>query len=59
MGGNARILNYEDDIECDICDQTSPCVLINTLGNDVIMICENCISMIIKQFREFREENNE
>jgi hypothetical protein len=44
---NAELLFY-DECECDMCDSKNNVTAhINTLGNDVLCICVNCLNKIV------------
>lgn len=45
---HAEVLFYQD-CECDMCDKHSLCVVLNTLGNDGLCICMDCLENIIKE----------
>jgi hypothetical protein len=44
---HAELLFY-DKQECDMCDKHSNVVIINTLGNDGLCVCLNCLKEIIR-----------
>ena len=35
---------------CDCCDEEKVCSSVNTLGNDVFIICKDCLQLIIDEF---------
>ena len=40
-----------DKLLCDCCNELKVTAHINTLTNDVMVICENCLSLIINEFK--------
>ncbi len=42
----------DDKKLCDVCDDHRRCVSIRTLGNEVMIICQDCLYEIINCFRE-------
>ena len=50
-GRLAEVLFYvEEKRDCDMCDKENHCVVINTLGNDCLNICKECLEKIVKGF---------
>jgi hypothetical protein len=47
-------LNYVDANDessiCDCCNKVKPLASINTLSNDTICICKDCLIKIVKEF---------
>lgn len=40
----------EEPRSCDFCDEHKECATLNTLGNDTLNICKDCIQEIINNF---------
>lgn len=51
----AALLYIDDPMECDCCDEIKPLAKINTLGSDVMGICENCLNLVMNEFKYSRE----
>lgn len=47
---HAELLFYEERAECDMCDKKQELAILNSLGNDVIAVCKNCLEKIIEGF---------
>jgi len=42
----------KDHKECDFCDEKKVCASINTIANDVIIVCEDCLQKFINAFKK-------
>lgn len=43
---------------CDCCDEKTKCASINSIGNDVIIICKSCLDKISFEFYSESEKRN-
>lgn len=55
MSKQAKVLFYEDDNECDMCDKHSTVVIIETLDGDGLCICMDCLKEIIEKGEKLNE----
>ena len=46
----------EDLKECDFCDERKICASINTIANNVIIVCEDCLQEFVNAFKEEKNE---
>jgi len=53
---NLKVLYYDDNRECDRCDNQRTCAIIETLSGEVFVICIECLKEIIKESEELMEE---
>jgi hypothetical protein len=40
----------EDNRLCDGCDEKKKCASLNTISDDVVIICKDCLTEIINEF---------
>jgi len=47
------MMDHKDEpLECDICDEKKQLAHINTLGNNVLCICKDCLQEFVNAFKE-------
>jgi len=49
---HAKLLFYEDERECDICDCKRPCAIIEDLIGNCSCYCLQCLQDIITEYYE-------
>ena len=47
---HAELHFYDDNKECDMCNNRTEVAVIESLGGDFLLICKECLEKIIKGF---------
>ena len=51
-------LMYIDEKICDCCDELTKCAVINTLSNQINIICKSCLDKISFEFYSEKEKRD-